>query len=373
MTLQLQKKLPTTTSDFPMHTYQLEALRSAMKQHRLDAFYTSDIVHVRYLTGFSGSHGACLITRKAQFFFTDKRYKDQAPQEVKEYRIVIAPEQILQTLAEKKILQPSMRIGIEAAYVTIEEHRTLKRTFPLCTFVATTSILETISARKQPAEIAALKKAASITDTVFEKILPIFKPGVRECDIAAEISYWQKKLGAEGDAFEPIVASGPRGALPHARASEKKLKRGEMVVLDFGCIYRGYHSDLTRTVALGKPPAELKKIYTIVLDAQKRALDAIQVGMEARAVDAIARTDIEKNGYGSYFFHSLGHGVGIRIHEALRLSARSNDILEEGNVFTVEPGIYLPKVGGVRIEDDVVLHNQHIDVITHSPKELMVL
>lgn len=356
-----------------MQPYHLEQLRAYLDAHRLDAFLVTDLVHVRYLTGFSGSHGACLILPTTQYFFTDKRYKEQAPQEVQNFRIVIAPEQIVRTIAEKKLLRPSMRVGFEASAVTVEEYATLKKTFPTCIFRKTTSVIETISARKQPHELDFIRKAAAITDEVFQKILPLLKPGVAECDIAAEISYWHRRLGAEGDAFEPIVASGARGALPHARASEKKLKRGEMIVLDFGCKYRGYHSDLTRTVALGKPPRELKRVYSIVLDAQQRALDALAVGVEARTIDSVARTTIKRAGYGKYFIHSLGHGLGIRIHEPLRLSMLSKEVLQPGHVFTVEPGIYLPGIGGVRIEDDVALHSTSAEVFTHSPKELMSL
>ncbi|MCX7983891.1 MAG: aminopeptidase P family protein [Bacteroidetes bacterium] len=354
-----------------MHRTHLEQLRQYMRKHHLDAFYVTDLVHVRYLTGFSGSHGACLIFRNAQYFFTDKRYKEQAPLEVQNFKIVIAPNQILHTIAEKKLLRPSLRVGYEGSALTVEEFAALKKTFPHCSFRKTTAVLETISAHKQPYELEYIRKAASITDEVFKKILPQLKPGVTECDIAAEISYWHRRLGAEGDAFEPIVASGPRGALPHARASEKKLRSGEMVVLDFGCRYRGYHSDLTRTVALGNPPREMKKIYSIVLDAQARALEALAIGREAKAVDAVARSYIRAAGYGKYFIHSLGHGLGIRIHEPLRLSKLSTDVLQEGHVFTVEPGIYLPNQGGVRIEDDVALHNGSFEVLTQSPKEYL--
>lgn len=356
-----------------MQPYHLEQLRAYLNAHRLDAFLVTDLVHVRYLTGFSGSHAACLIFPTTQYFFTDKRYKEQVRQEVENFRVIIAPEQIVRTIAEKNLLRRSMRVGIEASAVTVEEYATLKRTFPGCIFRKTTSVIETISARKQPYELDFLRKAAAITDEVFQKILPLLKPGVAECDIAAEISYWHRRLGAEGDAFEPIVASGPRGALPHARASEKKLKRGEFVVLDFGCKYRGYHSDLTRTVVVGKPSSELKRMYTVVLDAQQRALDALAVGVEARTIDAIARSSIKRAGYGKYFIHSLGHGLGIRIHEPLRLSKLSNDVLHVGNVFTVEPGVYIPDVGGVRIEDDVALHSASVEVLTHSPKELLSL
>ncbi len=226
---------------------------------------------------------------------------------------------------------------------------------------------------KDEGEVALIRYATRITDKVFRKILSLVRPGVRECDIAAEISYWHRKYGAECDAFDPIVASGERGALPHARASEKIIRRGEMVILDFGCCYRGYHSDLTRTVSVGKPSAEMKKVYRIVYDAQMKAIDAVHSGVSARSVDAVARKHIRQNGYGRYFIHSLGHGLGIHVHEPLRLSVLSKSILQTGNVMTIEPGIYIPGCGGVRIEDDIVVKENGCEVLTKSPKELITV
>ena len=201
----------------------------------------------------------------------------------------------------------------------------------------------------------------------------MIRPGVRECDIAAEISYWHRKYGAECDAFDPIVASGERGAMPHARASEKIIRSGEMVVLDFGCRYRGYNSDITRTIAVGNPSAEMKKVYRIVLDAQKKAIEAVKSGVPARSIDAIARKHIQQNGYGRYFIHSLGHGLGIHVHDPLRVSAISATVLESGNVVTIEPGIYIPGRGGVRIEDDIVVRESGCDILTTSSKELIIV
>jgi Xaa-Pro aminopeptidase len=199
------------------------------------------------------------------------------------------------------------------------------------------------------------------------------KPGIKELDLAAEISYWHQRFGADGDAFESIVASGPRGALPHGRATEKKICRGEFVTLDFGCTFHGYNSDLTRTVAVGKPGARATKIYQTVLQAQCKAIEATRPGVSARALDRVARNHIRQKGFGKYFSHSLGHGLGIEIHEPLRLSAKSKDVVAVGNVFTIEPGIYIKGIGGVRIEDDVVVRDSGCEVITKSPKELIIV
>jgi Xaa-Pro aminopeptidase len=344
-----------------------------MELSGLDAFLVADPAHVFYLTGFSGSSGLCIVTPEKQFFITDSRYKAQAPLEVHGFRIVIAAADLFQAAAEKKILPLRKRTGFESQAFSVAEFRRLKRLFPSCRFVPAAGVIETISACKDRSETALLRKAAGITDKTFEKILSFIRPGVREKDIAAEISYWHKRYGADADAFDPIVAAGPRGALPHAHPSERKIKRGEMVVMDFGCRFHGYHSDLTRTVSAGKPSAEMRKVYAVVLEAQRRALDMLKPGVAACAVDTAARDIIRQHGYGEFFIHSLGHGLGIHVHEPLRLSALSKDILKKGNVVTVEPGIYLPGVGGVRIEDDALIGRDHGEILNTSPKELIIL
>jgi Xaa-Pro aminopeptidase len=344
-----------------------------MQISRLDAFIVSDPAHVFYLTGFSGSSGLCVITHQKQFFVTDNRYKAQAPLEVHGYRIVIAPLNLFQTVADRQILPLRHRIGFESNVFHVSEFRTLKKLFPSCRFVPAANVIETISAVKDKSEIALLRAAVEITDKTFQKILPLIRPGIREGDIAAEISYWHKRYGADADAFDPIVAGGPRGALPHARASERKIEKGEMLVMDFGCRCKGYHSDLTRTVAVGKPSDTMRTVYAVVLEAQRRALDIVKAGSAACAVDAAARDVIQHYGFGKFFIHSLGHGLGLHVHEPLRLSPVSKDILQKGNIVTVEPGIYLPGVGGVRIEDDVLIGRDHGDVLNKSPKELIIL
>jgi Xaa-Pro aminopeptidase len=202
----------------------------------------------------------------------------------------------------------------------------------------------------------------------------MIKPNMTEREVAAEISYQTKKLGGERDAFNVIVASGERSALPHGVASDKKLKKGELVTLDFGCVYKGFNSDMTRTVALGKVSNELQKIYEIVRAAQQRTIDKIQPGMNGRELDSVARDYITLHGYGSKFGHSTGHGLGIEVHELPLIAQRGERFkLEPQQVFTVEPGIYLEGVGGVRIEDDVVVRREGCEVLTTSPKELMVI
>jgi Xaa-Pro aminopeptidase len=348
----------------------LEALREAMKRLRLTALLVTAGVNVRYLTGFSGSHGLCLITLTDQFLLTDGRYKDQAPLEVRDCSIVVAKESLLNALAERKLIPARARIGFESQHISLAEFENLRTLMPGRQFVPTISIVEDLAAVKDSEELESIRTAVRITDRVFLKVLSSVRSGIRECDLAAEISYWHRKYGAEGDAFEPIVASGARGALPHARASSNRIKRGEVIVLDMGCRFRGYNSDLTRTVAVGEPPGELKKAYQIVYDAQRKAIAAVRQGQPARRIDNVARTHIRKSGYGRYFTHSLGHGLGIDVHEPLRLSSRSTAVLRTGNVVTIEPGIYIPGVGGVRVEDVIVVTDNGCEVLTTSPKQL---
>lgn len=351
----------------------LKAVRVLMTSLRLQSMLVTELAHVRYLTGFSGSCGLCLITQTRQFFITDRRYKSQAPQEVLGFKIIIAKQNLFPLLAERKLIPSKSRIGFESQNISVADINSLKKLLPGRHFIPATSILENVTAIKDDKEIDLIRYAASISDKVFKKLLTLVRPGVRECDIAAEISYLHRKYGAECDAFDPIVASGERGALPHARASEKKIRHGELVVLDFGCRYRGYNSDITRTLAVGNPSAEMKKIYRIVLDAQRKAIEAVRSGVTARSIDAIARKHIRQNGYGRYFIHSLGHGLGIHVHDPLRVSAVSTAVLKIGNVMTIEPGIYIPGRGGVRIEDDIVVRENGCDILTTSSKELIIV
>jgi Xaa-Pro aminopeptidase len=344
-----------------------------MLRLRLHALLVTELTHVRYLTGFSGSCGICVITAEKQSLITDRRYKSQAPEEVKDFNIIIVKQQLFPAIAEKSLVPEKARIGFESGHVSMADMLSLKKLLAGCSFVPAEQILESVAAVKDDEEIALIRHAAQLTDKVFKKILKVLKPGVRENDLAAEISYWHRKYGAEADAFDPIVASGERGALPHAKASDKIIRNGDMVVLDFGCRYSGYHSDLTRTVAVGKPSRTMRKIYQIVADAQMKAIETVHDGVAARLVDATARNHIRRSGYGRYFIHSLGHGLGMNVHEPLRLSALSTAILRTGNVVTVEPGIYIPGSGGVRIEDDIVVRDQHCTVLTTSTKELIMV
>ncbi|MEK6756961.1 MAG: Xaa-Pro peptidase family protein [Bacteroidota bacterium] len=356
-----------------MFEQRLEALRRSLADSKLDALLVTHLPHVRYLTGFSGSNGLCIIGKRSRCFLTDNRYVGQAREEARAYRVVITRRSLFEAAAKQPVLSGKTRLGFEGQYLSVAGFATLKKRLPRVTFVQTQSLVERLASVKDAVEVRLIRRAVEISDKVFCRIVEFVRPGMTELDVAAEIGYLHRKFGAEADAFEPIVASGWRGALPHARASTKKIRSGELVTLDFGCRVEGYNSDLTRTVAVGRPTARARRIYQVVLDAQMRAIEAARRGMTAKVLDGVARSHIRKKGYGKYFSHSLGHGLGLQVHEAPRISSLSKDVLQDGNVVTIEPGIYVPGVGGVRIEDDVVIRDNHPEVLTKSPKELLIL
>jgi Xaa-Pro aminopeptidase len=356
-----------------MYEQRLAAVRRSLESSKLDALLVTHLPHVRYLTGFSGSNGLCIISSRHQYFLTDSRYRDQAREEVTTCPVLVSKDSLHEAILKARLLAARMRVGFEGQYVSVDSSLSLRKTFPRVTFVSTRSLIERFASVKDESEIACIRRAAEITDKVFRKIVALLQPGMREQDVAAEIGYYHRKYGAEGDAFEPIVASGLRGAFPHARASTKKIRRGELVTLDFGCRVGGYHSDLTRTVAIGRPNPRAERLYKVVLDAQMKAVEAARSGVTARSLDSVARTHIRKRGFGRFFRHSLGHGLGLQVHEAPRISSMSKEILRSGNVVTIEPGIYVPGFGGVRIEDDVVIRDGGCEVLNKSPKELLVV
>ncbi len=356
--------------DYPKR---VRLLRGMLEKNRLDGFVTLFTPHLRYLTGYSGSNGLCLVTNSDVFFLTDFRYKEQIQQEVTCSRSFVTSGNLIEKAAAGKLLRGCKRVGIEKDNLYVGQFLELRSNFPGVRFVPTTEYVESFAAVKNEAEISIIRKAIQITDAVFAKVLKSIRPGISELDVSAEISYYHKKFGAEKDSFEPIVVSGSRASLPHGRPSSKRIKNRELVTLDLGCIYNGYCSDLTRTIAVGKASAEERKVYDIVLQAQQLAIDSAKSGLAGRRLDGVARNYIRSRGYGKYFGHGLGHGIGLEIHEAPRVSARSIHTLRDGNVVTVEPGIYLPGKFGVRIEDDIVIRDGGCEVLTTAPKTLLVL
>ncbi len=350
----------------------IEKLRALLEEKSLDAIFIGYIPNVRYLTNFSGSAGSVLITKNKNYFITDFRYKDQSHNEVHGFEIVInyaASDELKKIIETEKV----KIIGFEATHMTYGAYDNNKNNFPGVTFIPLTEAVEKLTMQKTPEELAKIQKAVDITDKTFSKMLEFIKPGMRELDVSAEITYTHKKLGAHKDSFEPIVASGWRAALPHGIASGKIIEKGDILTLDFGCVYEGFCSDMTRTIAVGEPVEEIKKIYKIVLDAQLKAIDTARAGISSKSVDTVAREYITEKGYGENFGHGLGHGLGIDVHEMPGLSQRMDMELVENSVVTIEPGIYIENLGGVRIEDDVILKSNGCVVMNKSPKELIII
>ena len=356
-----------------MNTTRLARAIALLKKNHLDAFIVSKPSNIRYLSGYSGSNGLLVLSLQKTYFLTDFRYTVQARKEVKNCQVIIAERELLNELVHLPCLKDVLKVGFDPAHMTVKTLDKIKELLPKSRLIAIEQMVESLSVVKDAAEINKIKKASKIADAVFRQILRRIKPGVREKDLALEMSNRMIKLGAEGPSFDTIIASGQRSSMPHGRASERKFARGDLITLDFGCFCDGYASDLTRTVVLGKATPKQKKIYAIVLKAQEAAIAEAKAGMSAKELDMIARDIINKEGYGDYFGHGLGHGLGLEIHDNPVVSPRSNDVLAAGNVITIEPGIYIPNWGGVRIEDDVLIANGGCKVLTRSPKELIEL
>jgi Xaa-Pro aminopeptidase len=355
----------------------LAKLQKTVKDKGLDALLITHLPHIQYLVGYTGSNAVLLVPAQGKpHFFTDFRYKAQVKQEVVGAKISIVERDrnIQDTLVDKQLFADYDSLGFEKTHISYALYDFLRTKFRHVKLVPEAEAVEKLTMIKSEDEISAIRRAAEIGDQVYEKVLDVIKPGVSEREVAAEIAYQTRLLGGEKEAFNIIVASGERSALPHGVASDKKIRKGELVTLDFGCVYKGFNSDMTRTVAVGKVPTELQKIYEIVRAAQQRAIDKVHVGMNGRELDSVARDYITLHGYGSKFGHSTGHGLGIEVHELPMVSQRGERFkLEQSVVITIEPGIYLDGVGGVRIEDDVVIRREGCEVLTTSPKDMRIL
>lgn len=352
----------------------IKELSNVLKAKNINALIVTKLPNVRYLSGFSGSAGFLIISPKKNYFVSDFRYKIQSSNEVnRNFEIRIDKQgsfDFINSIAKKYNLNS---IGFEAGSMSYTQYSLLKKILKGIKLVPMDGVVENFTAVKTDDEVENIRKAVKITDKVFNKLLDFIKPGMRELDIAAELTYLQLKEGASSNSFNPIVASGPNSAFPHAQPTNRKLKSGDLLTLDFGCVVNGFCSDMTRTIGIGKLSSDAKKIYGIVKDAQQLALDKIAAGVKAVDVDSVARGYISEAGYGEYFGHGLGHGLGIEVHEDPRLNQFSKAVLEVNNVVTVEPGIYVEKLGGVRIEDDVVVTKSGCTILNKSSKELIVI
>ena len=326
----------------------------------------------RYIGALTGSGVYVLITKEQKYQILDGRYTDEADKKTSGFikRVVSQGsyiENIIELLEEMNI----KNIAIESQTMSIQEYILLDKAGFNINLI--TNELGKVRAVKSKEEIELIKKACEITDEVFSEVISEIKEGMTELEVSALLQYHALKKGASGMSFEPIVVSGERGAMPHGRPTTKKLKKNEAITIDFGVVYQGYQSDMTRTISIGKPPKIIQEIYDVVLKAQLSAIESIKEGMKASDIDKIARQIIENHGFGDYFNHGLGHGIGLGDGEVPTLNPRSDDILTEGMVMSCEPGIYIPDVGGVRIEDDIVIIDGKGISLNKTSKDFIIL
>lgn len=361
------------TDELALHVDRRQhVLRAKLQAKQLDAWLITDLSNIRWLTGFSGSNATVLLTQESAWLFTDGRYAEQVKHEVENAECIITQDGFLEEL-KKGAYALGKRVGFQADKLTFATAEKLRSELKDIEFVPETGVFDDLTVCKSFEELENIKAAIAITDKVFEKILEIISPSVTERDVAAEISYWNKKFGAEKDAFEPIVASGPRAALPHARASHHLIQNNSLVVIDMGCVVNGYCSDQTRTVAVGKISQEMRRAYETVLEAHWLGIRSAKVGMQAKALDGIVREFLTQRGYGEAFSHALGHSVGLQVHEVPTIGRKTEMYLPAGCTITIEPGVYVPNQFGVRIEDIVFLTDDGAFPLPSAPKELIEL
>jgi len=353
---------------------QLKRIRSLMEQKSLPAILVNHAPNIFYLSGFSGSSGWLLLTEKRACLFTDFRYLEQAAQEAPLFELIklTAPqgpsffEEIGKFLKGEKL--PA--IAVEEAHLSWKDYDRLKEAVDGLALLPCGEMIEELRTIKDEEEIARIAFAARIADNALRETLPLIKAGMSELELAAELEYRMRRSGAAGAAFSTIVASGPRSAMPHGLATDRRIGEGEFIIIDFGAVWQRYCSDMTRTFILGEALPEQERIYALVCAARELALGAIRTGERAAHIDGEVRRFFAEEGIAHAFGHGLGHGVGIEVHERPALSPRSKDILQERMIFSVEPGLYLEGWGGVRVEDLVVLRPQGPQLITGSGWQL---
>ena len=353
----------------------LARLRAAIAERELDGLVVSSPANVFYLSGFRGSSGALLITREQAVLFSDFRYRLQAAQQAPDFAFVEVPRRLLGKVGEAAKESGLRRLGFDPAHLTCERRDELAAGAEAVELAPAGGIVEELRMVKSAEEVAFIRAAAQLADQALSRMASLLRPGAKERDIALEGEFLMRRNGAEAAAFDIIVASGPNSALPHAETSDRALQPGDLVVVDIGARVRGYCSDMTRTYAIAEASSKAQEIYRLVYQAQRKAAEAVRPGAVCRELDSLARSVIEAGGHGEYFGHGLGHGVGLEVHEAPRLGKEEEKELVVGNTITVEPGIYLSEIGGVRLEDLLVVTLDGAETLTASPmpSELPVL
>ncbi|MDO9465522.1 MAG: aminopeptidase P family protein [bacterium] len=353
-----------------MYKERIKKLRKELGKSGLKFFIVTNIRNCLYLTGFTGSEGVVLITPTLVCLIVDFRYIEQAQEEAKNTKVIKREGALHLLLRDVLKKYKNEEIAFESDSITFKKHKEIKKSLPQNRLVPTLNVVEGLRAIKYGGEIALIEKAVRISDEVFKHICDFIKHGRSEINVAAEIEHVAKRKWSSCVGFDTIVLSGERTSLPHGAPSQDLLKNG-IVLLDFGCVFSGYNSDITRTIFLGKATAKQKEIYNIVLEAQKIAIKSVSPGVKVSCIDKVARDYIADKGYSEYFGHSTGHGVGLDVHELPAISSKSDEVLQSGMIFTIEPGIYIPGWGGIRIEDMVEVTDNGCKIITKSSKEII--
>jgi len=352
----------------------LEQIRREMNARRVDALLLTNLINIRYISGFTGSTATVVITADQAVILVDSRYVLQASKECPGFDVTLYSGDVLKAAADIINEVSPNRLGFEPDYMTYSIHRKLRRLIARGTrLIGVKGIVEKLRMVKDEGEVEIIRRAAAVADECFSHIVKWVKPGMTEREIALEIDIFMRKQGAEKQSFDTIAAAGPNAARPHHQPTDAVLQKGQMLKLDFGAVVDGYCSDLTRTIFMGEPDERQCEVYNVVLEAQLAAIDAIAPGKKGKEIDAVAREYIQSKGYGDYFGHGLGHSLGLSVHDGAGLSPTNEAILEPGMALTVEPGIYIEDWGGVRIEDDVVVTDSGVEVLTKSTKEIVVV
>ena len=350
----------------------LVVLRQKLAEQDLDAILITQPENRRYLSGFTGSAGVLLISQEQAVLATDFRYYEQVEKQAPDFQLAEVKDEFKTVLPELVQQLGAKRVGFESAHLTVDQHREWQEVVEGFELATTKELVTRMRAVKDEDELSRIKKAIALADQAIARIVGFIEPGMTEKEVAWELEVFMRTRGAEKLAFDIIVGSGPNGAMPHATVSERAIRAGEPIVIDMGAMVDSYNSDLTRTICAGRPNDKFKEIHAIVLEAQLTAEQSIRPGMQGKQADAIARKVIEEAGYGENYGHGLGHGVGLAVHEKPVAGRLSEDVLEPGMVFTVEPGIYLPGWGGVRIEDIVVMREDGVEVLTQASKDVNI-
>ncbi|OGF46440.1 MAG: hypothetical protein A2231_12760 [Candidatus Firestonebacteria bacterium RIFOXYA2_FULL_40_8] len=351
-------------------------LREVLMKKKLDGFLITSTINRNYISGFTGSTAAIMLTQKNALFVTDSRYTEQAKKELGrgfEIKEIKSSKEYYQAFLEVINKDNVKTLGVEAKHLTISQYEVLKKNLLKIKISLESSLVENLRETKDEDEVICIKKAVEIAETAFNKTLKKIKPGVRETEVAADLEYNMRLLGSEGQAFPTIVASGERGAMPHGLASTKKINRGELIVIDFGAVCKGYCSDLTRTVGLGIINGLKRKQYKVVYEAQQMAVSSIRSGVSLSVPDKKARNYLKKNGMEKHFTHGLGHGLGRNVHENPSIGSKIKGIFKAGMVVTVEPGVYYAGSHGIRIENDVIVNDKGCELLGADQRRLVVL